>query len=57
MSEEGKKEVKKAAPGKKIGLSKPNAPKPPERPSAPTETNIKDKDAMPNLDQFNFMKW
>ncbi len=40
--------------GGKKKAEKPNMPKPP---SAPTEENIKDKEAMPDLDQFNFMNW
>lgn len=36
---------------------KPSRPAPPSKPEAPSEENIKKKDAMPDLDQFNFMKW
>ncbi len=57
MCKEEKKEVKESVPRKRAGAARPGAQKPPAKPSAPTETNIKDKSAMPNLDQFNFMKW
>lgn len=48
---------KKSVPSvgkKKVGLNRPEPPKPPE---APTEKDIKDTDAMPDLDKFHFMKW
>ena len=57
MCKEEKKEVKESVPRKRAGAARPGAPKPSAKPSAPTETNIEDKSAMPNLDQFNFMKW
>lgn len=41
---------------RKLGES-PRPPKPPKKPDAPTEKNVSDKDAMPDLDSFNFMKW
>lgn len=39
------------------GAKKPAPPTPPTKPAAPSESNIQDKDAMPDLDAFNFMKW
>ncbi|BDE96692.1 hypothetical protein [Raoultibacter timonensis] len=57
----GNEEKKKDASANSV----PNAPrgadakgpKPPAKPAAPSESKIQDKDAMPDLDAFNFMKW
>ena len=42
---------------KEFGAKRPAPPAPPTKPEAPSESNIQDKDAMPDLDAFNFMKW
>lgn len=36
---------------------KGDAPKPPEKPKASGEVDIKDENEMPDLDSFHFMKW
>ncbi|WP_139652721.1 hypothetical protein [Raoultibacter phocaeensis] len=61
MSNEEKKDTcagVQQAPSKEAkAKKKPAPPAPPKKPVAPSESAIKDKDAMPDLDAFNFMKW
>lgn len=57
----GNEEKKKAAsansaPSAPKGVGA-KGPKPPVKPAAPSESKIQDKDTMPDLDAFNFMKW
>lgn len=60
MSNEDKKDLpEKGTPAtpKGVGAKKPSPPSPPAKPEAPSENSVQDKDAMPDLDTFNFMKW
>ena len=56
-NEEKKKDASaKNAPSVPKGVGA-KGPQPPAKPAAPSESKIQDKDAMPDLDTFNFMKW